>query len=161
MAKHTNKFVDQLNKGDKFYLAVFTRGNSDAWIGEVELQSKSMTSQKELWEEPKMSPTYITEYYYTLNLKTEDEKFSITFHDFGWSDETDLKSNNIKISGASLLVSGFWVADCYMTTNREEFKKFINENRLLEQSIVALQKDKEVIEKKLKKLIAFHSGTIG
>ena len=35
MAKHTNKFVDQLNKGDKFYLAVFTRGNSDAWIGEV------------------------------------------------------------------------------------------------------------------------------
>jgi hypothetical protein len=160
MAKHTNKFVDQLNKGDKFYLAVFTRGNSDAWIGEVELQSKSMTSQKSLWDEPKMTPTYVTEYYYTLNLKTADERFSITFHDFGWNGDSDLKSNNIKISGASLLVSGFWVADCYMTTDREAFKKFINENRLLEQSIVALQKDKEVIEKKLKKLLAFHSGTI-
>jgi hypothetical protein len=46
-----------------------------------------------------------------------------------------------------------------MTTDREAFKKFINENRLLEQSIVALQKDKEVIEKKLKKLLAFYSGT--
>ena len=161
MAKHTNKFVDQLNKGDKFYLAVFTRGNTDVWIGEVELQSKSMTSQKSLWEEPKMTPTYITEYYYTLKLKGGDEKFSITFHDFGWNGEAELKSNNISISGASLLMPGFWVADCYMTTNREEFKKFINENRLLEQSIVSLQKDKEIIEKKLKKLLAFHSGTIG
>ena len=69
--------------------------------------------------------------------------------------DTELKSNNISISGANLLVPGFWVADCYMTTDREEFKKFINENRLLEQSIAALQKDKEIIEKKLKKLLAF------
>ena len=159
MAKHTNEFVDQLNKGNKFYLAVFTGGNRDVWVGEVELQSKTMTSQKSLWDEPKMIPTYVTEYYYKLKLKAGDERFSIKFKDFGWNGDTELKSNNIELSGADLLIPGFWTADCYMTTDREEFKKFINENRLLEQSIVALQKDKEVIEKKLKKLLAFHSGT--
>ena len=161
MAKHTNKFIDQFNKGDKFYLAVFTRGNSDAWVGEVEFQSKTMTTSKYLYEEPRIIPHYITDYYYNLNLKSGKDKFSIKIKDYGWNGDTYLEATNIGISGKDLLISGFWVADCYMTTDREEFKKFINEKRLLELSISALQKDKEAIEKKLKELLAFRSGTIG
>ena len=161
MAKHTNKFIDQFNKGDKFYLAVFTRGNSDAWVGEVEFQSKTMTTNKYLYDEPRVVPHYITDYYYNLNLKSGNDKFSIKIKDYGWNNDTHLESTNIGISGKDLLIPGFWVADCYMTTDREEFKKFINEKRLLEHSISALQKDKEAIEKKLKELLAFRSGTIG
>ena len=161
MSKHTNKFIDQFNKGDKFYLAVFTRGYGDVWIGEVEFQSKAMNSRKYLYSEPRMSDCYITEYFYTLKLKSGKDQFSIKFQDFGWGNDNYIQSNNIEFSGAELLLSGFYVADCYMTTDKEAFKEFVNKEELLEKSIGVLEKKKKSIDQKLETLYAFRAGTIG
>ena len=104
MSKHTNSFLDGLNKGDKVYLAIFPRGYGDAWLGEVEFQSKTMKTEKVLWDEPRCIPSYITEYYYTIRFKDGKKAFTVTLQDHGWCKNDYLESTAIDLSATDMLV---------------------------------------------------------
>ena len=160
MSKHTNSFLDGLNKGDKVFLAIYTRGNSDVWLGEAEYQSKKMTSSRYLWDEPKCIPSYITEYTYEVKFKADGKTFSVSFKDHGWNTEDSLDSTAIDLSDSTMLADDFYFKDIYLTTNIDKFKKFVNEKRLVETAISSLERKKSVIENQLKRLYKYRSSTM-
>lgn len=161
MKKHTNRFIDGLNKGDKVFFVAYPRGKGDVWIGEVEFQSQKLETERYLYQEPRITPFYDTDYYYTVKFKDGRNSFSVRFKDHSWCSEDDLTATNIDLEKApGLLMGGYYVADCYMTTNKGKFQDFLKRENLLETAIVALEKQKSEIEKQLKKLFGFRSLTL-
>lgn len=158
MSKHTNSFLDGLNKGDKVYLAIFPRGYGDAWLGEVEFQSKTMKTEKVLWDEPRCIPSYITEYYYTIRFKDGKKAFTVTLQDHGWCKNDYLESTAIDLSATDMLVDDFHYRDLYMTTDIVKFKQFVNEKGLVETAIGAMERKKQAIEIQLDKLYKYRSS---
>ena len=160
MSKHENKFLDKLQKGDKVFLVIYTRGNGDAWLGEVEYQSKKLTTYKYLWDEPKCVPSYVTDYNYEVKFKSDEKTFTVKFTDRGWNTEDALDSTSIELSDSTMLADDFHCKDIYLTTDIDKFKKFVNEKRLVETAISNLESKKSVIEKQLKRLFMYRSGTV-
>jgi hypothetical protein len=160
MSKHENKFLDNLKKGDKVYLAVFPRGYGDAWLGEVEFQGKTMNTERVLWDEPRCIPSYINEYYYTVRFKDGNKTFTIRLQDHGWCSENHLDATAIDLSATDMLMDDFHLRDLYMTTDIVKFKQFVNEEGLVQTAIKAMEKKKASIEMQLDKLYKYDSSTL-